>query len=88
MTGQIPKYGEHFRRESTPYEPDRDVATRRYVLKTDPRFFIQSTRDSEHWTVYIAGPEGAAFPIAEPDDTLTEAMLRAVAVYDAIKANL
>jgi hypothetical protein len=38
--------------------------------------------------VYIAGPEGAAFPIAEPDDTLTEAMLRAVAVYDAIKANL
>lgn len=84
MTGAIPKYGKNFRRQSMPYERDQDVATRAYVLKANPAWYIRSTRDSEHWTLYIAGPEGAAFPMGKASDTLTEAMRRTVAAYDAM----
>lgn len=84
MTGQIPKYGKRFRRERVAYDPHRRLASRRYVLKANEKIFIQATPDSEHWTVYVAGPAGAAFPVGDPSDTFSEAMPRAIALAGKI----
>lgn len=53
MTGQIPPYGEFFRRESLPYSPD--WANRQYVLKSDKRYAIRSDKTSESWHVLFCG---------------------------------
>jgi hypothetical protein len=69
MTGQIPKYGKNFRRESVPWTPD--LANRVYVLKTDPAWFIRSDKSSETWRIYhwhldhnreLASPAGTPLP--------------------------
>jgi hypothetical protein len=77
MTGQIPKYGANFTLQSLPYEPG-PWASRRYVSKANTAVYIRSTKDSEHWTVFVAGPADAAFPHGEPHDTLTQAMAAAL----------
>lgn len=53
MTGQIPPYGEFFRRESIPYSAE--YAGRRYVLKSDKRYAIVSNHNSEKWHVQFCG---------------------------------
>jgi hypothetical protein len=69
MTGQIPKYGRHFRRESTPWTPG--LANRVYVLTRDPSWFIRSDKASKTWRVYnwhldhereLAAPIGTSLP--------------------------
>ena len=55
MTGQIPPYGEHFRRESTRYDETRTWASRRYALKADTRWDVTSDPTSELWQVRLDG---------------------------------
>lgn len=74
MTGQIPKYGKNFSLQHLPYEFGKDLASRAYVLKRNKSYRIRSTRNSEHWTIYVAGPSDAWFPVGPEHDTLTEAM--------------
>jgi len=80
MSGRIPSYGLNFRLESLPYEPNADLASRRYVLKANDKISIRSTRNSEHWTIFVAGPGGAQFPHGNPFDTLGQAMPHAIAL--------
>jgi hypothetical protein len=85
MRHGVPSYGEHFRLDTRlPYDTTSDLASRRYVLKANASVFIRSTRDSEHWTVFVAGPAGAAFPQGKPYDTLTAAMPAAIEVGKTI----
>lgn len=75
MTGQIPKYGKHFRRESVPYSPT--MANRAYVLKADPAWIIQSDKTSGIWQVYLENPTGPGnITISTPLPTLGLAMIR------------
>ena len=67
MTGQIPKYGEHFRITNREY--DRVLGNRRYTLKADARFYIQSDKASKRWHTF--GPDGE---FGEPQPSLTTAM--------------
>lgn len=72
MTGQIPKYGQHFRRESTPYHPVH--AGRVYAFKRDPSWFIRSDKTSERWTIYHGRDRVTANAVSVPQSTFTEAM--------------
>lgn len=84
MSGQIPKYGTYFALEPLPYAEGQDLASRRYVLKSDNRYSIRSTRDSKHWTIFIAGPAGAQFPLGKPRDTLGRAMADLLALRQIV----
>jgi hypothetical protein len=79
----VPKYGQNFTLERVPYNPEDGLAPRRYVSKVDSLVAIRSTRDSEHWSVYV-GPVHAAEPQDGPYDTLTEAMRAAVGMVCAL----
>jgi hypothetical protein len=77
----IPKYGANFRLERLPYDSwARENltynASRRYVLKRDPSWFIQASRDSKSWHIFVAGPAGAAYPAGRPHRTLRDAMAK------------
>ena len=74
MTGQIPKYGEFFRLESTPYHPE--LANRVYVLKRDPSWFIRSDNTSGVWQVYHGHNREMATPVGTPLPTFGMAMAR------------
>jgi len=77
MTGQIPKYGKHFRRISERWTPD--LANRVYVLIRDPAWFIRSDKASKTWRVYhwhLNHDRELATPIGTPLPTLGLAMLR------------
>lgn len=80
MTGRIPPYGKNFRLEHLPYAFGQDLASRRYVLKSDNRYSIRSTRNSEHWTIFVAGPADSHFPVGKAHDTLTAAMAALLAL--------
>jgi len=67
MTGQIPRYGKHFR--ITDREYDRVMGSRRYTLKADTRFYIQSDKTSKTWHTF--GPDGE---FGTPQPSLTAAM--------------
>jgi hypothetical protein len=77
MTGQIPKYGEHFRLESLPYSPH--LANRAYVLKRDWHWFIRSGKTSEVWQVYHGASFTTAAAMGKPLPTLGQAMTRLLA---------
>lgn len=65
MTGRIPPYGSDFRRESVHWDSSNGswevngvnfssrMASRRYVLKEDVRFFIWSDGTSEKWAIFF-----------------------------------
>lgn len=53
MTGQIPPYGEFFRRERRDWSDE--FASRAYVLKSDRRYSIRSDHASERWYVLLSG---------------------------------
>lgn len=74
MTGQIPKYGEFFRLESTPYHPE--LANRVYALKRDPVLFIRSDKPSKKWQVYRGADRDTAVAMGTPLPTFGLAMLR------------
>lgn len=80
MTGAIPKYGRNFRLEQLPYTPGR--AARRYVLKADATWFIRSNHNSEKWYLYL----GNGNSLANPSDTLTEAMSRMLGIRHHLAA--
>jgi len=82
MTGQIPKYGEYFRRESLPFS--YGLASRKYVLKANPRIYIRSDNTSERWMVYMSNAAGASFPMGKAEDTMSAAMDKARALYDLV----
>lgn len=76
VKGQIPKYGKDFRLEYLPYSPG--LASRAYVLKRDPAWFIRSDKASGVWRVYH-GPRNCrdlATPAGTPLPTLGMAMSR------------
>jgi hypothetical protein len=52
MTGQIPKYGAFFRRQSVDFEPGSDLASTIYVLKLDANWHIRSNGSSDKWWVF------------------------------------
>jgi hypothetical protein len=70
MTGQIPKYGKHFRLESHLLW-DCYFAARQYVLKSNPCYMIRSDHGSKAWFVFY---NGAVLNISTPHRTLTAAM--------------
>ena len=72
MTGQIPKYGQHFRLESLAWTPGR--ANRAYVLKRDPAWFIRSDKTSKAWQVYHGADRELAAPAGKVQPTLITAM--------------
>lgn len=77
MTGQIPRYGKNFRRESERWTPN--LANRVYVLKRDPSWFIRSDKTSETWRVYrwhLDHAREMATPVGTPLPTLGMAMNR------------
>jgi hypothetical protein len=74
MTGQIPKYGEHFRLESTPYHPV--LANRVYALKKDPAWFVRSDKTSKKWRVYCGVTRDTAVILSPALPTLSLAMAR------------
>ena len=77
MSGQIPPYGKHFRRESEPWTPD--LANRVYVLKQDARWFIRSDKTSKVWRIYrwsLGHSRELATPVGTPLPSLTAAMAR------------
>jgi len=84
MTGKIPKYGKNFIRSSLPYH--ESLASRMYVLRADPSWYIRSNRTSEKWFIFRARkPED--LPVTSKS-TLGEAMdtlLRGIELgfYDA-----
>lgn len=83
MTGRIPKYGENFSLEHMPYDFTQDLANRRYVLKSDRRYFIRSTRNSEHWRIFYTNTAGTIFPVEPenmPHSTLKAAMAHLVSM--------
>lgn len=67
MTGQIPPYGEFFRRERT--EWSQEFGHTQYVFKSDPRYVIRSSHASEKWHVLYCGRE-----TVDPFDTFRDAM--------------
>jgi hypothetical protein len=71
MTGQIPPYGEFFRRERR--EWSQEFASRAYVLKSDKRWEIRSDHSSEHWYTIFSGRTYTG-----PHPTFTEAMRQIV----------
>jgi hypothetical protein len=71
--GQIPKYGKHFRLESTGYH---SLANRIYVLKTDERWFIRSDKTSKVWQIYHGIPRDRAIAMSTPLPSLGQAMTR------------
>lgn len=78
MSGQIPPYGEHFRRVSERWVPV-NLASRVYVLKIDPAWFIRSDKTSETWHVYhwhLDHSRELASPVGTPLSTFGEAMTR------------
>ena len=81
MTGQIPKYGDHFRRESLPYT--YGLASRAYVLRANPDIFIRSDSTSERWGVYVGRIHGVAYIMGSPLPTMSKAMDRARALFYA-----
>jgi hypothetical protein len=80
MTGKIPKYGEHFRRESVPgWHPE--LAQRAYVLKADGDWFIRSDKASERWQVFNGPDRDSATPfgVAQPNfSAAMELLLRGI----------
>jgi hypothetical protein len=77
MTGRIPPYGQHFRRESEPWTPG--LGNRVYVLKSDPAWFIRSDKTSGTWRVYhwhLDRNRELATPVGTPLDTFGQAMTR------------
>jgi len=86
----VTAYGHGFRLDHQPYDcylAAQGWAQRRYVSKINAAVFIRSTSDSEHWTVFVAGPAGAAFPQdGGPYDTLREAMPHATRTAEVINA--
>lgn len=74
MTGAIPPYP-GFRRESLPYSGGL-LASRRYVFKANPNYWIRSSNNSEHWFLFY---NDAVF--AELDTfTAAQVVMRRVAV--------
>jgi hypothetical protein len=69
MSGQIPRYGKHFRLKN---EQARVLwmANRKYELKADPAYYARSDRTSKYWYAY--GPRGLLTVL--PATTLTGAM--------------
>jgi len=58
MTGRIPPYGEHLRREPRSYHPEMSSTV--YVSKRDPAWFVWSDKTSHRWWVfYRVQPEGS-----------------------------
>lgn len=81
MTGQIPKYGDYFRRESVGYEPG--MSSTSYVLKTDEFWHIRAAASSKKWWVFWRGEKvvtGAGF------GTLSEAMRACKGAAVALKS--
>ena len=73
----IPPYGKDFYWEPLAYHPE--LASRAYVLRADPAWFIRADRTSEHWQIYRKTPgTGAnwstATPMGKPQDTFRAAM--------------
>lgn len=68
MTGQMPPYGEFFRRESLPYSAE--YAGRQYVFKTDKRYAIVSNKTSEKWHVQFCGRD-----CCDPFENFRDAMV-------------
>lgn len=71
MSGQIPKYGEHFRRVSVPRDFIKDLAHTEYVSKRYPLWSVRGNGNSELWRIFKGFDE-----IAGPFSTMTEAMNR------------
>lgn len=83
MTGQIPKYGKHFRRESVAYLPG--FASRVYVLKAFPWLFIRSDGTSERWKLYVGEPHDVAHPIGDTQPNMRSAMDKAIRIGESLK---
>jgi hypothetical protein len=50
MTGQIPKYGAHFRLGSAEWHPTLGMSL--YILKKDAQWYIRSDKTSKRWYVF------------------------------------
>jgi hypothetical protein len=73
MTGQIPKYGEHFRWESVRgWHPS--LASRVYALKADGDWFIRSDKTSKRWQVFHGPDRDTATPFGRVQPSMTAAM--------------
>lgn len=74
MTGQIPKYGEHFAlKRAAEWSPT--LASSVYALKIDPRWLIRSDKTSKKWTIFFAYAEvGEAIPVSIVMPSLGRAM--------------
>lgn len=73
MTGAIPKYGKNFRLEHVARDFENDLASRIYVRKEFPRYYIRSNGNSEKWSVFYSHP-GQHDLVKSGFHTLTEAM--------------
>jgi hypothetical protein len=82
VTGQIPKYGDRFRRVPERYTPDRELASRSYVLRADSAWSIRSDKTSERWHVYWHGKRVTARPFA----TMRDAMAACAGAHAALTA--
>lgn len=71
MSGQIPKYGEHFRRDSVPRDFQNDLAHTEYVSKRNEEWSIIGNGAGKIWWIFHRNEI-----IAGPFWTMTEAMNR------------
>jgi hypothetical protein len=76
----VPPYGKDFRLKDTGYHPV--FASRVYVLKRDPRWFIRSDKTSKTWRIYH-GPSFDTSPVmGTPLPRFKQAMDRLLAGID------
>ena len=72
MTGQIPPYGENFKRESTSWHPV--LGNTIYVLKIDNEWFIRPDKKSKRWYVFHGMNRDMATRMGRVQPSFTRAM--------------
>jgi hypothetical protein len=80
VTGQIPKYGAHFRRLSVPRDFANDLAHTEYVLKADVDWSIRANGTSEQWWVMYRG----VYRASQTFSVMRDAMAACVAAHAAL----
>lgn len=72
MTGQIPPYGKHLRREEREWHPEMSSTV--YVSKLDPRWYVRSDKTSHRWWVFFQVTDTVSVCVSRPQRTLKRAM--------------
>ncbi len=77
MTGQIPRYGKHFRLVQGEYDPEYNSSL--YISKNDVTWVIRSDKTSKKWYIFHYGHDmGVVFP------SLTVAMTKVVTILETL----